>query len=109
MGANEAEWTRSKVAKAAPTNVEPALATSAHLNKTDPDPRADKSEPRDDWKRQMQQILANHKQGQEQGEQQIKQYRQEHAQGRHGAEVVVAFLQRVPQIVQRDRSDSNLA
>jgi hypothetical protein len=55
----------------------------------------------------MQQILANQEPREEQSEERI-QHRQEHACGGHGIEVVVAFLQRPPEVVQPDRSDSNL-
>jgi len=57
----------------------------------------------------MQQILpvSNQQQREDQREERIK-HRQEHTQGGHGIEVVVALLQRPPEIVEADRADSDL-
>jgi hypothetical protein len=97
-----------KTERRAPGNVEPEFAAPAYFKKTNGDSGTDKSEAGDHRKDEMQQILADQKQCQKQGEQRIN-YAQEEDMAWFGIEVVKALLQRLPEIFYVNPADSDLA
>ena len=84
------------------------FAAPAYFKKANGDNGTDKSEAGDHRKDEMQQILADQKQCQKQGEQWIK-YAQEEVEAWFGIEVVKALLKRLPEIFNVNPADSDLA